>query len=174
LLRDLKAADRHDRFRIFHPVAAGGTPIYVHAKIMIVDDAVLRVGSSNLNNRSMGLDTECDLALEADLVHGDDLRAQIRALRHDILAEHLGVQRDDVRAAEDKAGGSLVQAVETLRRPEGRSLRLVHPQKLTDFEEAIAQKRLLDPERPQPPVPHLRRVLDEIQRLRRRGSTVSP
>ena len=37
----------------------------VHSKVMIVDDTLLRVGSANLNNRSMGTDTECDLALEA-------------------------------------------------------------------------------------------------------------
>ena len=37
----------------------------VHSKVMIVDDRFLRVGSANLNNRSMGADTECDLAFEA-------------------------------------------------------------------------------------------------------------
>ncbi len=37
----------------------------VHSKVMIVDDGFLRVGSANLNNRSMGADTECDLAFEA-------------------------------------------------------------------------------------------------------------
>ena len=42
-----------------------GTPIYVHAKVLTIDDRLLRVGSSNLNNRSMGFDTECDLAIEA-------------------------------------------------------------------------------------------------------------
>jgi phosphatidylserine/phosphatidylglycerophosphate/cardiolipin synthase-like enzyme len=29
----------------------------VHAKVMVVDDRLLRVGSANLNNRSMGLDS---------------------------------------------------------------------------------------------------------------------
>ena len=37
----------------------------VHSKVMIVDDRLLRIGSANLNNRSMGTDTECDLAIEA-------------------------------------------------------------------------------------------------------------
>ena len=37
----------------------------VHSKVMIIDDRFLRVGSANLNNRSMGADTECDLAFEA-------------------------------------------------------------------------------------------------------------
>jgi phosphatidylserine/phosphatidylglycerophosphate/cardiolipin synthase-like enzyme len=40
---------------------------------MVVDDEWLRIGSANINNRSMGVDTECDLAIEAagrsDVVH---------------------------------------------------------------------------------------------------------
>ena len=39
----------------------------VHAKVMIVDDRSARVGSANLTNRSMGVDTECDLVLDAEL-----------------------------------------------------------------------------------------------------------
>ncbi|HEY0275012.1 MAG TPA: phospholipase D-like domain-containing protein [Paenirhodobacter sp.] len=35
----------------------------MHAKVMIVDDRVLRVGSSNFNNRSLRLDSECDVIL---------------------------------------------------------------------------------------------------------------
>jgi uncharacterized membrane protein YdjX (TVP38/TMEM64 family) len=38
----------------------------VHSKVMVTDDHWLRVGSSNLTNRSMGLDTECDILLEVD------------------------------------------------------------------------------------------------------------
>jgi len=57
---------------------------------MIVDDEVLRVGSSNLNNRSLGLDTECDLALDANVGGNEGIRTQILALRNDLIAEHLG------------------------------------------------------------------------------------
>jgi phosphatidylserine/phosphatidylglycerophosphate/cardiolipin synthase-like enzyme len=32
----------------------------------VLDDRLLRVGSSNLNNRSMGFDSECDVVLDAD------------------------------------------------------------------------------------------------------------
>ena len=38
---------RHDRFRVYHPVTEGGTPIYVHAKILIIDDRVLRIGEAD-------------------------------------------------------------------------------------------------------------------------------
>ncbi len=57
LLRLVRAADRFGRFRLYTPVAAGGTPIYVHAKVLVMDDRLLRIGSSNLNNRSLGYDT---------------------------------------------------------------------------------------------------------------------
>jgi phospholipase D1/2 len=60
LMKAVEARDPHGRFRIYTPVTEGGLDIYVHAKIMIVDDQFFRVGSANLNNRSMGQDSECD------------------------------------------------------------------------------------------------------------------
>ena len=58
-----------ERVWLAHPqVTDGGTRLstMVHSKVMIVDDTLLRIGSANLNNRSMGTDTECDLAVIAD------------------------------------------------------------------------------------------------------------
>ena len=60
----------------------------VHSKVMIVDDRLLRVGSANLNNRSMGVDTECDLAIEAK---DDSERAAIADVRNRLLGDHCGV-----------------------------------------------------------------------------------
>jgi phosphatidylserine/phosphatidylglycerophosphate/cardiolipin synthase-like enzyme len=68
LIRRLRRHDAQGRLRICYPVIrapAGAVQIMMHSKLMIVDDWFLRIGSANLNNRSMGLDTECDLALEA-------------------------------------------------------------------------------------------------------------
>jgi phosphatidylserine/phosphatidylglycerophosphate/cardiolipin synthase-like enzyme/uncharacterized membrane protein YdjX (TVP38/TMEM64 family) len=63
--------------------------VHIHSKIMAVDDRFFRVGSSNLNNRSMGLDTECDITLCA----GDEkARAAIAALRNDLIREHTGME----------------------------------------------------------------------------------
>src|SRR3569832_835489 len=55
LLQRLKDADHAGRLRIFYPDIPGlsDKPINVHAKLMVVDDDFVRVGSSNLNNRSM-------------------------------------------------------------------------------------------------------------------------
>ncbi|WP_208247261.1 phospholipase D-like domain-containing protein (plasmid) [Rhizobium sp. T1470] len=91
LIRRLKRVDRYDRLRVMYAViqnADGGEQdLVVHSKLIIVDDRFVRIGSSNLNNRSEGLDTECDLALEADC---DEHQRAISCLRHRLIAEHLG------------------------------------------------------------------------------------
>ncbi len=60
----------------------------VHSKVMIVDDVLLRIGSANLNNRSFGLDTECDLAFEAQT---PEHRKSIAAIRDRMLGHFCGV-----------------------------------------------------------------------------------
>ncbi|WP_448205243.1 phospholipase D-like domain-containing protein [Azospirillum sp. sgz302134] len=147
VLQELRAADRHGRLRAMTPVTEGGAGIVVHSKVMVVDDRLLRVGSSNLNNRSMGYDTECDLALEAP--PGDEsAAAAIRALRNRLLAEHMGVEPSDLSAA-IRETGSLVAAMDRLGKPSGR--RLV-PLPDTDpglTEQAFAALRIADPDRPE-------------------------
>ena len=147
LLQVIERADVHGRFRLYTPVTTGGAPIYVHAKVLVLDDRLLRVGSSNLNNRSMGFDTECDLSIEA----GDEnteLRTKILRLRDDLLSEHLGTDINAVEEAVASAGGSLIRAIETLR-SKGRSLVPFEPPELNAFEEeALAENELFDPERP--------------------------
>jgi uncharacterized membrane protein YdjX (TVP38/TMEM64 family) len=70
--------------------------IHVHAKVLVVDDRFLRIGSSNLNNRSMGFDTECDLGIEAASARQ---RRAIATLRNRLIAEHWGSDADAVEAA---------------------------------------------------------------------------
>jgi phosphatidylserine/phosphatidylglycerophosphate/cardiolipin synthase-like enzyme len=67
LLKQLQGADSFGRLRAYYPVVPDldHRSINVHAKVLVVDDALVRIGSSNLANRSMELDTECDLAIEA-------------------------------------------------------------------------------------------------------------
>jgi phosphatidylserine/phosphatidylglycerophosphate/cardiolipin synthase-like enzyme/uncharacterized membrane protein YdjX (TVP38/TMEM64 family) len=71
-------------------------PIHVHAKVLIVDDSFIRIGSSNLNNRSMGFDTECDLAIEATNL---EQRRAIANVRNRLMAEHWGSDVDSVARA---------------------------------------------------------------------------
>ncbi|MET0765251.1 MAG: phospholipase D-like domain-containing protein [Blastococcus sp.] len=145
----IEEADVHDRFRIYVPVTQGGRPIYVHAKVLIVDEWLLRIGSSNLNNRSMGLDTECDVTLEAlaDDPRRDEITATVLGMRDRLLGEHLGVEPSAVAEAVESQNGSLVRAVESLRRPEGRSLRLFEPPEQNVVDRTLAETELLDAER---------------------------
>lgn len=138
-------ADRHGRFGIFYPVDAAEDPIYVHAKILIVDDRLLRIGSSNVNNRSMGFDTECDLAIEPAR---SDQQETITAIRDDLLAEHLGEARETVRQT-IAAQGSVLAAVHRLRRDRGRSLRPLHVDHVNALEKFVTNAQLADPERPE-------------------------
>lgn len=142
----IKRRDANGRFRVYHPFTAGGDPIYVHAKIMVIDDRVLRVGSSNLNNRSMGLDTECDVTIDASLPANGSACATIRNIRDGLIAEHLGT--DPARVAElIERTGSLIGAIEHLRGA-GRSLRPYHRDDLGEIEKYLADHEVLDPEGP--------------------------
>ncbi|MBP2299673.1 phospholipase D-like domain-containing protein [Azospirillum picis] len=150
LLERVREADGHRRFRILAPVTEGGQGIYVHAKVLVVDDRFLRVGSSNINNRSLGLDTECDLAVEAPEEGGDPaVRAAIRAVRTRLMAEHLGSTVEEVERLEEESG-SILAMLDRLRRPSGRSLIPLEPKPLTDLEREMVETHLLDPDRPEP------------------------
>lgn len=147
LIESLRRHDEHDRFRIYHPVTAGGQGIYVHAKLMIVDDRYLRIGSSNFNNRSMRFDQECDVALEAG---GSDQRAEkIISLRNDLVAEHLGTTPESVEETLRQTG-SLIAAIERLRAESEKTskarLRPYETPDITDLDRWLADHEILDPE----------------------------
>jgi phospholipase D1/2 len=142
LVKALEKRDRHGRFRIYTPVTEGGADIYVHAKIMIVDDVFLRVGSANLNNRSMGLDSECDLLIDGR--NDEAVRRRIEGVRADLLSEHLGVEAEEIARACQETG-SLVASIEKLR-GEGRTLVPFDPSAPGKLKSAIARSELLDPE----------------------------
>jgi phospholipase D1/2 len=147
LARYVRRADFFNRFRLLWPATPGGAPIYVHAKVMVVDDRVLRVGSSNINNRSMGFDTECDLAIEAGA--DETLKAEILRVRHDLLAEHLGSTIEEVASRVEQTG-SLIGAIESLS-GSGRRLVPLEFRDVGGVEDALSETDLVDPERPPRP-----------------------
>ncbi|KAA9384129.1 phospholipase [Neorhizobium galegae] len=146
LMKLVRVADRHARFRLLYPVNDARNPIYVHAKIMIIDDRILKLGSANLNNRSMGYDTECDVIIDAPEGR-DDIARKIAFHRNGLLAEHLGY---DVRRIEDelRSKGSLIKAIDALNRTDRRGLVEVTMRELTVDEELLAESDIADPERP--------------------------
>jgi phosphatidylserine/phosphatidylglycerophosphate/cardiolipin synthase-like enzyme len=145
----LHALARHDhagRLHVYVPHTAGGTPIYVHAKLMIVDDEILRIGSANLNNRSMGLDSECDLFLDAQRPANAHIVPAITQLRHRLLAEHCGIAESAVGESLVRLGSmaALIAASQTGKRLKSFALR-----PLTNAEKVIADSALLDAESPE-------------------------
>jgi phospholipase D1/2 len=145
LIRRLRAADKFDRLRVVCPDSEelGDTFLKVHSKLMIIDDWLLRVGSANLNNRSMGLDSECDLTIEAE---DSAARSAISEVRARLLGEHLGLESGEVQAFLD-GRASLTQLIDTHKRGKRRLAPLsdeIDPL----MEEWVPEGAVVDPERP--------------------------
>jgi phosphatidylserine/phosphatidylglycerophosphate/cardiolipin synthase-like enzyme len=114
----LAALGRHERFLLAGIAASPGAgafhPVYVHAKIALVDDAWATIGSANVGNRSFYGDTE----LNASFWHA----GTVSELRRALLAEHLG---RDTAGLDDRAAYALYREVaraNARRRAEGRPL----------------------------------------------------
>jgi len=146
-IQTLKSADRHGRFQAYSPVTTLGLTIIVHAKLTIIDDVLLRIGSANINNRSLGFDTECDLSLEANGTESADNRAEIIRLRNKLIAHWMGCAEAPMAAAIDRVG-SVGAAMETLRLSGYCRLRPITPKPLGPLAAFIAAYHLGDPAGP--------------------------
>jgi phosphatidylserine/phosphatidylglycerophosphate/cardiolipin synthase-like enzyme len=113
LIRRLRKCDHHSRLRVYYPVVPGSEDgecqVLIHSKVIIVDNVFLRIGSSNLNNRSIGLDSECDAAIEATT---EEMRQTIVQLRNRLIAEHLEVDPETFSGAIASNDGSVIAAIE--------------------------------------------------------------
>lgn len=156
LIRRLKRSDTHGRLRVMYATTGNAdgssAEILVHSKLIVVDDKFARVGSSNLNNRSEGLDTECDIAFEA---RNDEERKAIASLRNRLLAEHMQSDTDTV-AAEIARTGSLLSAVDHLN-VRRRRLCLLPVDRKNGKTDPLLGTGLFDPREPFSPLYRLHR-----------------
>jgi phosphatidylserine/phosphatidylglycerophosphate/cardiolipin synthase-like enzyme len=108
---------------IYYPAsrAADGEELetYIHSKLLLVDDRFLSVGSANMNNRSLGYDTELNVSWES--VEEDNLSASIRDARINLLAEHTGL---DFEARQELGIPGLIRTLNRLA--DGQTTRLRH------------------------------------------------
>ena len=128
LVRRLRAADKHGKFHAFYPHVEGlceGTCLDLHSKVMVVDDEWMRIGSSNISNRSMGVDTECDVVVEAK--RDRKVQAAVRHYRDRLLAEHSGVEIE-VLQRELSGSPSIHAALEKLGTPDRKLVVLEAPE----------------------------------------------
>lgn len=165
LVTRLRDADQHHRLRVCCPLLEGQAKscMSVHSKLLIVDDRLVRVGSANLSNRSMGFDTECDVAIEAG--ERPEVQRAIARLRNTLLAEHLGATADEFAAALNQTR-SLIGAVKTLRGQPQRTLALVDCTVPEWLDQMIPQSALVDPEAPVAP----ETLIEEFVLSERHGS----
>ncbi len=146
LVEAIRVIDNAGRFHLYSPYS-GETPIYVHAKLMIVDDQMIRVGSANFNNRSMGLDSECDVFIDARRPGNEHAADAIRRLRLSLLAEHCGAEPDEIAQLIEQAG-SIAGMIAARGDAPGCRLRPFHNPENGELARLVAENEVLDPERP--------------------------
>lgn len=138
-------ADLHGHLRVCYPhqEALGENYISVHSKTTIIDDLFLRVGSSNLSNRSMGFDSECDLSIEAQTTIQSE---KIKEIRERLISEHLGLSTDKLREELGKHNNllSLIDA----RSECDHALRPLHCEVDQLVEHLLPDYQVIDPEKP--------------------------
>ncbi len=146
ILNQLEQADRNNRLRVLYPAFADGeNSVYVHAKVMVVDDRLLLVGSANLSNRSMGLDSECSLAVESE--EDSPAAEAVAAFRSRLLAEHLGTSAAEIGQATADSN-SLIRVIESVSGTERSLRRLQYREPSVDGTRLVPDDDWLDPEKP--------------------------
>ena len=117
-----------DRVAIYDIENLAGVPVYVHAKVSVIDDVWASVGSDNFNRRSWSHDSEIACAvLDSARDHreprdpaglGDGARSFARDLRLTLWREHLGRVEGDDRDLVDPGTGwaAFHQGAEALER----------------------------------------------------------
>ena len=153
VVRSMQESDSYGRLYLYYP-SVDGNDIFVHAKTLIIDNRLAFVGSTNLSNRSMGLDTECSVALDSALLEdakqngGSERKRILEGAIQDylcsLLAEHLGQNEAAVKKSlqQDSLAG-------TIARFRGGKRSLVplktRPEPLLD---AVIPQEQVDPEKP--------------------------
>ncbi|QXG74706.1 phospholipase [Modestobacter sp. L9-4] len=110
------------RVHVFDPENHEGTPVYVHAKVCVVDDVWVSVGSDNFNRRSWTHDSELSSAVldttpderepRDPAGHGDGARRLARDLRLELAREHLDRATDGSEDADLLDPDDFVAAVQ--------------------------------------------------------------
>jgi phosphatidylserine/phosphatidylglycerophosphate/cardiolipin synthase-like enzyme len=114
-----------ERVHVFDVENHEGTPVYVHAKVCVVDDVWASVGSDNFNRRSWTHDSELSCAVLDETVDGrtpadpagtgDGARSFARDLRLTLLREHLDADDDTELIDPDEVVRRVTASADALR-----------------------------------------------------------
>lgn len=172
LIRKLKTYDIHDRLRVYFPDGPGleDSPINVHAKVMVVDNRLVTVGSANLNNRSMGLDNECNIIVEAR--NDSAIADRIATFRDRLLAEHLGCPPGRVNRIMETEK-SLIGCIEKCNDRNKRHLNVLPLELSPELDRLVPDTELLDPEHPIQPDLMIRHIIPESSQKQTRSRIIT-
>ena len=106
-LAELRAAGG-ERFSVYGPENLAGTPVYVHAKVCVIDDTWAAVGSDNVNRRSWTHDSEVACAVVDE--GGSGHSGFARDLRLRLAAEHLDLPTAELAASGAADGAGMAAA----------------------------------------------------------------
>ena len=125
----------------------GEVPVFIHAKVLAVDDRFLLVSSANTTNRSMGFDTELGVAWEAPTP-----TESLRNARIDLMAEQCGLSAEE-REAVLADPTDLVARLDELARNKQHRLR-IHNRNIDEkpgrlLAALLPEKTPFDPDDPQ-------------------------
>jgi phospholipase D1/2 len=158
VLRSLKeiAFRNHHSLGIYYPASfsrdgLAEAAVYIHAKLLLVDDRFLTIGSANIANRSMGFDSELNISYEAVSSSQCQLKDSIHQARVNLLAEHTGLPIPNHRRTLGRVRG----LVDNLNRLADNQLCRLHRHKMensyhdSELLEALNLNDLVfDPEKP--------------------------
>ena len=122
---------------------------FIHSKLLLVDDLFLTVGSANITNRSMKLDTELNVTWEAESEKAAALINTIRKVRTSLLAEHAGLHDQDAENQFEQVKGLINRLDHLVADPETRLCRYSpEPSLENPWPEALLEPiaRIVDPE----------------------------
>ena len=164
LLEKLFEADEQGRLKAVAPQVGKDDEeleyVYVHAKVVIIDDRILKIGSSNLSNRSMRVDSEIDLTLEFT-----EPNEAIEQLRHQLTGMHFGLSSEEWAKREKEANAyeALKEAMESSGKDGHRLVDLPYGCE-NDLQRSLADTQLLDPDVPIDPEFLIRTSIEKEER----------
>lgn len=140
------AGDTGHRLGVYYQVSkdrkGNDVPVFIHAKVLAVDDRFLLVSSANASNRSMGFDTELGLAWEAP-----EATPSLRNARLQLLEEHVGIAGHEFEDSKN-----LVTRLDAIARQHYHRLRLhkrnVDEQPGPFLSRFIPEHTVFDPDNP--------------------------
>jgi phosphatidylserine/phosphatidylglycerophosphate/cardiolipin synthase-like enzyme/uncharacterized membrane protein YdjX (TVP38/TMEM64 family) len=146
LLEILEEADAHGRLGVYYPFVedeSGDTSqVYVHAKLMICDDNTVEMGSANLSNRSMKVDSEVDLVIVKSGIY-----PPIQKLLRRLLAIHFSKTVEDIHRELDESD-SINSMIKKLQKESLHQLRDLKHSACGPVCRKLADSQWLDPDEP--------------------------